>query len=101
MNPTPDPSLHLRVVLLFKLPHTDEEIVKAFLRHHQYPESDYEENKHFIHLDPERGGDATAHIVIDMNIVHGDRPDTSTLPHEIYKVRLDGSNNLYASPVYR
>ena len=40
-----------RIVLLFKL-HNDEDIVKAFLQHCHHPESEYEENKHFIYLDP-------------------------------------------------
>jgi hypothetical protein len=97
MNPAPDKYLYWRVVLLFKLPHTEEEIVKAFLRYRQYPESEYEENKHFIHLDPERGGDATAYIMIDINKNHVDSPDTSIIPHEIYKVKLGDDDSLYLS----
>jgi hypothetical protein len=80
-------------VLLFKLHNDDEEIVKAFLRHCYHPESEYQENKHFIHLDPDRG-ENTAHIVIDMNKDNIKSPDLSMLPHEIYKVKLGGSNDL-------
>jgi hypothetical protein len=82
-----------RVVLLFKLRNDDEDIVKAFLRHCHHPESEYEENKHFIHLDPDRG-EKTAHIVIDMNKDNIEGRDVSTLPHEIYKVKLSGSDDL-------
>ena len=93
MSQHKDQCLCKRVVLLFKLHNDDEEIVKAFLRHCHHPESEYQENKHFIHLDPDRG-ESTAHIVIDMNKDSIKSPDLSTLPHEIYKVKLDGSNDL-------
>lgn len=82
-----------RVVLLFKLDNDDEDIVKAFLRHCHHPEGEYEENKHFIHLDPDRG-EKTAHIVIDMNKDDIESPDIPMLPHEIYKVKLSSSNDL-------
>ena len=82
-----------RVVLLFKLQNDDEDIVKAFLRYAQHPESEYEENNHFIHLDPDRG-EKTAHIVIDMNKDNVESPDVSTMPHEIYKVKQGVSNYL-------
>jgi hypothetical protein len=82
-----------RVVLLFKLQNDDEDIVKAFLRYCHHPESEYEENKHFIHLDPDRG-QKTAHIVIDINKDDIESPDLSNLPHEVYKVELGGSNDL-------
>jgi len=49
------------VVRLFKLRDDDEDIVRAFLRRCYHLESEYEENKHFIHLDPDRG-EHTAHI---------------------------------------
>ena len=88
-----------RVVLLFKLrydDHDDKEIVKAFLRHCHHPESEYEENKHFIHRDPGRHENpaAMAHIVIDFNEADVEKPDLLTLPHEIYKVKVDSTNNL-------
>ena len=82
-----------RVVLVFKLHNNDEDIVKAFLRHCHHPESEYEENKHFIHLDPDRG-EKTAHIVIDVNKDKVETPDVSNMPHEIYKVRHGVSNDL-------
>ena len=83
-------------MLLFKVEEADEDIVKAFLRYCHRPESEYEENKHFIHLDPDRSG-TTAHIVIDMNRENMERPDLSSLPHEIYKVRQAQNNDLYLS----
>jgi hypothetical protein len=91
-------SLPRRVVLLFKLEDPDEDIVKAFLRYCRRSESEYEENKHFIHLDPERSGSVSlAHIVIDMNKDDVKDPDFSTLPHEIYKVKLDVKKDMYVS----
>jgi hypothetical protein len=86
-----------RVILLFKLQNDDKEILKAFLRHSHRPETEYEENKHHFHLDPARHehlNTATAHIVIDIDVDQIEHPDLTTLPHEIYKVRLGLNNNL-------
>jgi len=93
MSQNEDQGFCKRVVLLFKLHNDDEEIVKAFLRHCDRSESEYQENKHFIHRDPDRG-ESTAHIVIDMDKDNVKGPDLSTLPYEIYKVKLGGSNDL-------
>jgi hypothetical protein len=87
-----------RVVLLFKLQSDNGDIIRAFLRHSHLPESEYEEHKHYTHLDPERWERDytryTAHIVIDMNEGSIKSPDVSTLPHEIYKVKLSESGDL-------
>jgi hypothetical protein len=87
-----------RVVLLFKLHHDDDDIINAFLRYCGHPESEYAENKHYMHLDPMRwelpAETYLAHIVIDFNEANVESPDLASLPHEIYKVKLDNTNNL-------
>lgn len=60
------PVIATRVMLLFKSDESDEDIVKAFLRQTNRPESQYESNEHFIHLDPDRTADSN----IELNITH-------------------------------
>ena len=77
-----------RVLLLVKSPKSDEAIVKAFLRQSQRPEEEYEENIHYIHLDPDRKGlQSWSYIVLDMNFGTAPESDVNNVPHEIYKVR--------------
>jgi hypothetical protein len=83
-----------RVILLFNLNTADGDIMKVFLRYCHRPESECEENKHFLNLDPERDEKKPVHIVIDMKNEDFNDPDLSTLPHEIYKVKLAKSNEL-------
>jgi hypothetical protein len=98
MSQNPEEHSSKRVVLLFKLQNDDDDIVKAFLRYCHLPESEYEENKHYTHLDPERWQrdytQYTAHIVIDMNKDNIKSPDVLTLPHEIYKVKICENSRL-------
>ena len=86
------PTVAKRVALIFKSDKSDEDIVKAFLRQTDRPESQYENNKHFVHLDPDRTADSKwSHIVLDMHSGLTQDPDLSTLPHEIYRAKdVDG-----------
>lgn len=99
MSENQDQCAYKRVVLLFKLDYDDynnDDIIKAFLRYCGHAESEYDENKHYTHLDPKRHENAaqTAHIVIDFNEADVESPDLLSLPHEIYKVRVDSTNKL-------
>ena len=87
------PVVATRVILLFQSDKSDEDIVKAFLRQTNRPESQYENNEHFIHLDPDRTTDLKwSHIVLDMHSGLIQDPELDTLPHEIYKANtIDGS----------
>ena len=91
------PIVATRVVLLFKSDKSDEDIVRAFLRQTNRPESQYENNEHFIHLDPDRAADSKwSHIVLDMHSRLTQDPDLDTLPHEFYKAKNVG-DSLYVS----
>ena len=77
-----------RVLLLVKTLSSDEDTVKAFLRHSQRPEKEYKENVHYIHLDPDRKGlESWSHIVLDMEFGTAPDSDLNSVPHEIYRVR--------------
>lgn len=81
------------MVLLFKSDESDEDIVKVFLRQTNRPESQYESNEHFIHLDPDRTADSKwSHIVLDMHSGLTQDPDLDALPHEFYKAKNVGGN---------
>jgi len=80
-----------RVILLFKLDHSDQDIVHAFLRYSDRPESEYGMNKHAVHPDARRYFEHDpktyrAHLVIDMDADDLKNPDLTTVPHEIYRV---------------
>ena len=76
-----------RVVLLFKSSKSDEEVVKAFLRHYGRAEGEYESNERYIHLDPDRKNDeGWSHIVLDMDLRKVGEVGLYALHHDIYKV---------------
>jgi hypothetical protein len=76
-----------RVVLLFKMDETDQDIVHAFLRYSGRPESEYLTRRHAVHLDPGRHEHEPdtylAHLVIDMDANDLQDPDLASLAHEI------------------
>jgi hypothetical protein len=62
------PVVATMVILLFLSNKSDEHTVKAFLRHTKRPESKYENNEHFIHLDTDRTIDPKwSHVILDMH----------------------------------
>lgn len=73
-----------RVIILSKSSKSNEEIIKAFLRHSSRPEDEYERNLHFFHLDPDRTSGKWSHIVIDIDSTE-EELDLNSLHHEIYK----------------
>ena len=83
------------ILLLFQSDRSNEDIIRAFLRQSNIPESQYENGEHFAHLDPDRTSDSkSSHIVLDMHSALIEDPNFDTLPHEIYKAK-DVDGNLY------
>lgn len=93
-DPTPK-----RVIIVVKSTRSDEEIVKAILRHLDRAEDEYERNEHFIHLDPDlKGQESWSHVILDMHASMIPNSDLRTLPHEIYKARIVGpEEDLYVN----
>lgn len=84
-----------RVVLLVKSEASDDDIVKAFLRYSNDSEHEYEQNRHYIHLDPDRSGSSRwSHIILDMNASDQPAPTPQDIPHEIYRTQAR-QNELY------
>jgi hypothetical protein len=90
-----------RVVLLFKMDETDQDIVHAFLRYSGRPKSEYLTRRHAVHLDPGRHEHESdtylAHLVIDMEANDLQDPDLASLAHEIYKVTHDMDKRMCVS----
>ncbi|EXJ78280.1 hypothetical protein A1O3_09441 [Capronia epimyces CBS 606.96] len=87
--PQPDGAPTLRRVFInVKTPKSDEEIVRAFLRHAKRPDDEYEKNVHLIHQDPERrGSEAWSFLILDMNVHDVQGCDLHDIHYEIYKAR--------------
>ena len=83
-----------RVILLTKSDISDEDIFLAFLKDQNFPETDYTDNQHYPHYDPDRNNDGKSwlHVVLDMNSATAQDADISTLRHEIFKVHVYGSS---------
>jgi hypothetical protein len=88
-----------RVVLLFKIDESDENVVLAFLKYSNRSETGYFLGTHAVHFDPGRHEHEPdtylAHLVIDINANDLYDPDLTTLPHEIYRVKYDRHKQMY------
>lgn len=79
-----------RIVLLVKSEQSDSDIVKAFLRYVNQSEDEYEQNFHYVHLDPDRDGSARwSHIILDMSASINPNADLKAIPHAIYKMQVN------------
>ena len=88
--PSPDATAPQRILLNVKSPKSDEEVVKAFLRFAQRSEDEYENNQHYIHLDPNRrGNESWSHIVLDMNARKVSTSNLDDILLEIYKAKSE------------
>jgi len=77
-----------RILIFHKLDQSTEDVVRLFLLHSGRSASEYDGQKHYIHLDPnERKPHESATILMDWD--HGSHPlrDLGDVPLEIYKAR--------------
>jgi len=82
-----------RVIITFKTSKSDEDVIKAFLRHTNRPISQYDSNEHFVHHDLARTTDSKwSHMILDMHSGLVQDPELDTLPHEFYEAKDIGGS---------
>ena len=66
--------------------------ITAYLAWAGRPTSEYEERRHFAHVEPFQAPElkqTTFHIVLDINQHLVAEPSFDNIPHEVYRVRRD------------
>jgi hypothetical protein len=71
--------------------------IKTYLTFAGRPTSEWEEQKHFAHIEPFQDSEIRQtrfHITLDMEQALAKNPDFGKLPHEIYRIRRDEHGEL-------
>jgi len=71
--------------------------IKTYLAFAGRPTLEWEEQRHFAHMEPFQDPDVQQtrfHITLDVEQALAENPDFGKLPHEIYRVRRDEKGEL-------